>query len=35
MAHALAAEPGVDAAPQTPQAAAVDLLAAEWFARHL
>jgi pimeloyl-ACP methyl ester carboxylesterase len=35
MAHALADEPGVDAAPQTPQAAAVDLLAAEWFARHL
>jgi dienelactone hydrolase len=35
MAHALAAEPGTEAAPQTPQAAAVDRLAVEWFRAHL
>lgn len=35
MAHALADEPGVDAATQTPQAAAVDRLAVEWFREHL
>jgi len=35
MAHALADEPGLDAAPQTPQAAAVDRLAVAWFRQHL
>lgn len=35
MAHALADEPGLDAAPQTPQAAAVYRLAVEWFREHL
>lgn len=35
MAHALADEPGTDPAPQTPHAAIVDRLAAEWFRRHL
>jgi pimeloyl-ACP methyl ester carboxylesterase len=35
MAHALADEPGVEAAPQTPHAAEVDRLATEWFQRHL
>lgn len=35
MAHALADEPGVVRAPQTPQAAQVDRLAAEWLCRHL
>jgi pimeloyl-ACP methyl ester carboxylesterase len=35
MAHALAAEPGMEAAPQTPHAAQVDRLAVEWFQRHL
>lgn len=32
MGHALAEEPGTDAAPQTPQARQVDRLAASWFA---
>jgi pimeloyl-ACP methyl ester carboxylesterase len=35
MAHALADEPGTDAAPQTPNAATVDRLATEWFREHL
>jgi pimeloyl-ACP methyl ester carboxylesterase len=35
MAHALADEPGTDAAPQTPHAATVDRLAAAWFREHL
>ena len=35
MAHALADEPGVDAAPQTPHAAIVDGLATDWFRRSL
>ena len=35
MAHALAEEPGLDPAPQTPQAARVDTVVAEWFRRHL
>ncbi len=35
MAHALAEEPGMEAAPQTPHAARVDRLAVEWFRRHL
>jgi pimeloyl-ACP methyl ester carboxylesterase len=35
MAHALAEEPGVDPAPQTPHAATVDRLATEWFTAHL
>jgi dienelactone hydrolase len=35
MAHALADEPGIDPAPQTPHAAEVDRLAAEWLSRHL
>jgi pimeloyl-ACP methyl ester carboxylesterase len=35
MAHALAEEPGIEPAPQVPQAAAVDRLAADWFRRHL
>ena len=35
MGHALAEEPGVDAAPQTPAAAAVDRLAVDWLGRHL
>ncbi|WP_127499896.1 alpha/beta hydrolase [Actinoplanes solisilvae] len=33
MAHALADEPGIEAAPQTPQAREVDRLAVEWFRR--
>ena len=33
MAHALAEEPGVEAAPQTPQAREVDRLAVDWFRR--
>ena len=33
MAHALAEEPGVEPAPQTPHAAAVDRLAVQWFQR--
>jgi pimeloyl-ACP methyl ester carboxylesterase len=35
MPHALAEEPGIDPAPQTPHAAAVDRLAVDWFERHL
>ncbi len=35
MAHAFADEPGVDAAPQTADAAAVDRLAVDWLRRHL
>ena len=35
MPHALAEEPGMDPAPQTPHAAAVDRLAVDWFERHL
>ena len=35
MAHALAEEPGIEPAPQTPHAAAVDRLAVEWFEEHL
>ncbi|GAA0512948.1 hypothetical protein Ade02nite_96780 [Paractinoplanes deccanensis] len=35
MAHALAWEPGIEPAPQTPHAAAVDKLAVEWFQRYL
>ncbi|NED95688.1 alpha/beta hydrolase [Phytoactinopolyspora alkaliphila] len=35
MAHALAEEPGIEAAPQTPHAAEVDRHAARWLERHL
>jgi pimeloyl-ACP methyl ester carboxylesterase len=35
MAHALAEEPGLHPAPQTPHAARVDTVVAEWFHRHL
>jgi dienelactone hydrolase len=35
MTHALAEEPGMDPAPQTPHAAAVDRHAVAWFQRHL
>jgi dienelactone hydrolase len=35
MAHALAEEPGFEAAPQTPHAAEVDALATAWFERFL
>ena len=35
MAHALAEEPGTDAAPQTKHAVTVDRLAADWFRAHL
>lgn len=35
MGHALADEPGVDPAPQSPQAAEVDGRAARWLQRHL
>jgi pimeloyl-ACP methyl ester carboxylesterase len=35
MAHALAEEPGLGPAPQTPQAARVDTVVAGWFHRHL
>jgi dienelactone hydrolase len=35
MEHALADEPGINPAPQTPHAAVVDRHAAEWFGRHL
>jgi pimeloyl-ACP methyl ester carboxylesterase len=35
MAHALAVEPGVEPAPQTPAAAAVDAHAVRWLRRHL
>jgi hypothetical protein len=33
MGHALAEEPGVDAAPQTPHAARVDAVICDWFGR--
>jgi hypothetical protein len=33
--HALAEEPGIDPAPQTPQAAEVDGIVARWFRRWL
>jgi pimeloyl-ACP methyl ester carboxylesterase len=35
MAHTLAEEPGLDPAPQNPQAARVDAVVAGWFHRHL
>lgn len=35
MAHALADEPGIEPAPQTPHAAIVDSRAVQWFQRHL
>jgi pimeloyl-ACP methyl ester carboxylesterase len=35
MAHALAEEPGLDSAPQTPHAARVDTAVTGWFHRHL
>ncbi len=35
MEHALADEPGLAAAPQTPQAASVDALVVAWLERHL
>jgi pimeloyl-ACP methyl ester carboxylesterase len=35
MAHALAAEAGVEPAPQTPDAATVDQLASAWLRQHL
>jgi hypothetical protein len=35
MAHALAEEPGIDPAPQTPHAAEVDRLAVDWLGRHV
>ena len=35
MAHALAEEPGVEPAPQTPHAAEVDRRAVAWLQRHL
>jgi len=35
MAHALADEPGVTQAPQTPHAATVDQHAVAWLRRHL
>lgn len=35
MGHALAEEPGIEPAPQTPHAAVVDRLAVEWLERHL
>ena len=35
MGHALADEPGIDPAPQTPHAAEVDRLAVEWLSRNL
>jgi pimeloyl-ACP methyl ester carboxylesterase len=35
MGHALAEEPGVEPAPQTPYAVEVDRLAVDWFHRHL
>jgi acetyl esterase/lipase len=35
MGHALAEEPGIDPAPQTPHAAAVDRQATRWFRGHL
>lgn len=35
MAHALAEEPGIEPAPQTPHAAAVDRHAVRWLRRYL
>jgi hypothetical protein len=35
MGHALAEEPGVEAAPQTPHAAEADAHTAAWFRQHL
>jgi pimeloyl-ACP methyl ester carboxylesterase len=35
MSHALAAEPGIEAAPQTPHAAEVDRRAVDWLRRYL
>lgn len=35
MAHALAEEPGLEAAPQTAHAAAVDRIAVDWLSAHL
>ena len=35
MAHALAEEPGLEPAPQTPHAAEVDRHAVAWFRQHL
>lgn len=35
MGHAFAAEPGIEPAPQTPEAALVDAAITDWFARHL
>ena len=35
MGHALAAEPGIEPAPQTPEAAEVDRLATDWLCQHL
>ncbi|WP_432538026.1 alpha/beta hydrolase [Kineococcus arenarius] len=35
MGHALAAEPGLEAAPQTPHAARVDAAATDWLRAHL
>jgi pimeloyl-ACP methyl ester carboxylesterase len=35
MGHALADEPGLDPAPQTPQAARVEAVVVDWFQRHL
>ena len=35
MVHALAEEPGMDPAPQTPHAAVIDRLAVDWLRRHL
>ena len=35
MGHALAEEPGTDAAPQTPHAATADRHAVDWFQRHV
>jgi pimeloyl-ACP methyl ester carboxylesterase len=34
MGHALSEEPGVEHAPQTPHAAKVDAIVADWLARH-
>jgi hypothetical protein len=35
MGHALAPEPGLESAPQTPHAAEVDEKAVDWFRRYL
>jgi hypothetical protein len=35
MGHPFADEPGLEAAPQTPDAARVDAAATTWFTRHL